>query len=294
MLNRLAVLLMIAAVPAWAVDLTASSSRWGGVEVHFSAGLEPAVASSVTFPGFVRVSGDRVSRIIEDKGNKLYFGYDLTLEALPHSQIYEIRIEPLTLTPDKLRKVVDSTWGRLSLPKYPVISELRLGETVAIDLLVNPSTGEKIVDYITLKLSAPANLESSTHDFSLADVSLNLDRPRLRINGTLVESSAAFRGTISGSAVWFYLASHGRFTFSLFPYSELGFEKAGEVSDSTLSFKDGSTVYQLDCASRIVPAEGRFFLYVRHDPSWQPKGIYSSEPFLLGAADRAERLIGKK
>jgi hypothetical protein len=294
MVNKLAVLLMVAAVPAWAADLAASSSRWGGVEVHFAATLEPAVTSSITFPGFVSVSGDRVSRIIEDKSNKVYFGYDLTLEPLRNSPLYQLRIEPLTLSQDKLQTVVGSTWERLSLPKYPIIPEIRVGETVAVDLMVNSSTSEKIVDYITLKASGPAHLETPVRDFSLVDVSLNLDRPQLRMNGTLIEPSTAFGVTISGSAVWFYIASHGRFILSLIPHAELGFEKAGEVSDSTLTFKDGSTVYQLDCASRIAPGEGRFLLYIRHDPSWQPEGIYSNEPFLLGAADKAERLIPKK
>ena len=74
---------------------------------------------------------------------------------------------------------------------------------------------------------------------------------------------------------------------------QLGFRKGGEVRGSTLSFSWGSDTYALNCNGQIAPGSGPYSLYVWHDAGYRPKGEDSSAAFLLGAADRAQWLLGR-
>lgn len=290
--SSLTLLFLLASLPAWA-DVTATSRRWGSVEAHFAARMEPDAPVSGTLREMVFVDNTRAVRILRDDSQRTYFGYELSIEPLGNSQRFRIQVAPFTASGEwpYLGDFLDPTWRRLSLPTYPVVPEVRLGATVAIDLLVNPSTARKIVDYITLRAVNAARPDASPRDFSLADVVLDLDQPRLRVNGTGMGATSAFRGRIVGAAVWFYLEGHGRFVISLLPYPELGFQKAGDVSESTLTFTAGSHTYRLDCSRRIAPSPGRFFAYVLREPAWRPDGINANQPFLLGAADKAEWVV---
>ena len=109
---------------------------------------------------------------------------------------------------------------------------------------------------------------------------------RISLNGTVLDASTRFGGSISGAALWFYLPERGRFVMSLLPNPKLGFRRAGEVSNSSLTFTEGRERYDIQSTSRIVPAGGRFNLYVLHDPKWRPTRVLSNLPLIVGAADR--------
>ena len=113
------------------------------------------------------------------------------------------------------------------------------------------------------------------------------------MNGTVLDASTRVGGSISGAALWFYLPERGRFVMSLVPNGNLGFQRAGEVTNALLSFTDGSDRYDIKSTSRIAPADGRFNLYVLHDPEWRPTGDEANSPIIVGAADRADSLVGK-
>jgi hypothetical protein len=124
-------------------------------------------------------------------------------------------------------------------------------------------------------------------------VELRLDDLRISVNGAVLDASTRVGGSISGGALWFYLPERGRFVMSLLPNPKLGFRRAGEVTNALLSFTDGTDRYDIKSTSRIAPASGRFNLYVRRDSEWRPTGSESDAPLIVGAADRAESLIGK-
>ncbi len=177
-----ALLTAAAALPA---QVTFSHSDWPGVALQFDARLEPpGRAADYGTIGSVMTGRDRQHRLISDPGQKRYFGYDFRVEA--RSGAFQVRIEPLNLTPEELREVkVDPAWTKLSLPNYPVIPEAKAGDTIAIDVLVNPSTGHKIVDYISFLRRAPGE-PAAPQDFSLADAALEVNAPKIRVNGRLV------------------------------------------------------------------------------------------------------------
>ena len=265
------------------------------IEVQMTARMEPG---SAEVPSGVMTAGvGRFHRIVPDRSQRRYFAYDVLIEAKDGSKALQVRFEPFSGSAGRLAEIsmVDSSWTPIPLLKYPLVPDVRAGDTVAIDLLDNPATGQKVVDYLVFKRSkamAAAEL-SPLRDLSLADVELRLEDFRISVNGTVLDASTRVGGSISGGAVWFYLPERGRFVMSLLPHPKLGFRRAGEVTDRSLTFTEGRERYDIQSTSRIVPAGGRFNLYVLHDPEWRPTRDESNAPLIIGAADRAEWLTAK-
>jgi len=228
-------------------------------------------------------------RFIDDPAHKRSFGYDVRLEPAPDGNSAQIRIEPL----HAVQHAVQSGWTQFGLPaglpKYPAIPNLRIGDTVALDLLVNPSTGQKIVDYLTLVRTNGTDGDRA-RDFSLADVQLTLEAPRVVADGKIFESTNY--GEWKGTVVWVYLRGHGRFILSLFPNERFGFQKDGLADHDTLTFHDGGTEFRLSCHTSIVPGQGRYNLYVLHEPAWSAHS--QSDIIEFGSADNAESIVGKR
>jgi hypothetical protein len=289
--SAIAFLLIITSAPPAAAQV--SVSMHSGIEVHMTARVEPG---SVRIPSGVRaVHIGRFHRVVQDRSQRRYFAYDVLVEPKNDSRAFQVRIEPFSLSATELTEMqVDPSWTYVSLVKYPLVPDVRAGDSVAIDLLENPTTGQKVVDYFVFKRSNAAAVEStSVRDLALADVELRLDDLRISVNGTVLDASTRVGGSISGAAIWFYLPERGRFVMSLLPKPELGFRRAGEVTNALLSFTDRSDRYDIKSSGRIAPASGRFNLYVFRDPDWRPTGSESNSPLVIGAADRAEWLAGK-
>jgi hypothetical protein len=267
--------------------LGVTDPSWNGIWIRFVTKVEPSgdyVRDRLG--GAVLTEPGKPHHVIDDPVHKRTFGYDLRLEPSADGNAAQLRIEPLRAP----QYSVKNGWTLLGLPRYPVVPNLRIGDTVALDLLVNPATGQKIVDYLTLERAdrPPAN---RAHDFSLADVQLSLDRPRVLTNGKLVESTANFQGGTSAAVVWLYLDGHGRFIMSLFPNDRLGFQKNGTAAGNTLTFRDGPTEYRVECAGAVAPGDGPYNLYVVHEPGWRADS--PSVPVELGSAGNAAWITGK-
>jgi hypothetical protein len=229
--------------------------------------------------------------MINDPAHKRYFGYDVRLEPSEDGNEAQIRIEPLTRT-SAGEIAAGSGWTLLSLPKYPVIPNVKVGDTVALDLLVNAATGQKIVDYLTLARRGTPDASQVARDFTLADVELSLMYPRVFVNGKPVEATANAPGGTSGAVVWLYLAGHGRFVLSLSQNAKLDFQKIGVAAADALWFREGSTEYRVECGSKVAPGPGAYNLYVAHEADWRPRE--TGRAFLTGSADNPEWVVGKR
>src|SRR5258708_1843117 len=267
-----AALIALAATALWGQE-SKLSVTWDGIEVRFVTRVEPPGENArKELPGLVITEADRVHHIITDSAHKRYFGYDLRLEPRGDGNSAQLRIEPFNFSHARADEFpIGPGWTLMAPPKYPVIPTLKTGDTVALDLLVNPATGQKIVDYLTLRRSGFESASSSggAHDFSLADVELNLDRPRVRVNGKLAEATANYQAGVSGAVVWLYVAGHGRFVVSLFPNGKLGFQKNGVTAADTLTFREGSTEYRVQCGSAVAPGSGPYNVYGSHEAAWR-------------------------
>jgi len=252
------------------------------------------------------VSGQSAThRFVMDDHRHQYFGYDMVVEHLALADTFLVTFRPLSAGPEKLKSLwIDLTgWTMVPIPVYPAPQTVHFGDTIALDLLTNAATGQKVVDYIQVEeLGEPEAVAEyvrrlGTHrasgmarDFSAEDAELRMIEPRLSVNGKALEA-ANFGSGFSGSAAWFYLPDRGRYIFSLVPHSQLGFQKAGQVSGASLTFTVDGVTFALGCSQHIAPGSESYNLYVFHDPTWRPTTGDTNAPFLFGSADRAELLV---
>jgi hypothetical protein len=287
-------------------QVIATAEGWPGVQIHFEAKLEPPPPPS-TNPAILKqlekdVSGgvicdSLVHRFWKDEEQKAYEGYDVMVEPGRGAGTYQIRVSPLSLTPKKMAEFgLPENWTRLSLPKYPVIPEVHAGDTVALDLLVNRATGQKMVDYLTLERTGPGGRTAprpapaiAPRDFTLADAGLTLYELRIYIDGNLVEATSQPVGGIQGADVWFYLKGRGQYVLSLIPdHRNLRLRRSGEIIGNTVTFRYDATDFRIECSRPVTPSSGTFNVYVFHDSNWRPRGRDANAPYILGSGPLVE------
>ena len=280
-LIRTAAALLAAATAASGV--TASPAAWKGLEVVFVSKMEPP---GTELPGGVFVKSDVVRHSIRDNLHKRAFCYDVGLDPSADANSAQIRIERC---PEDSRAAGGTGWTFLELPKYPVIPGVKVGDTVALDLLVNPATGQKIVDYLTLRRRGDMDLMRQPRDFQVSDADLRLFDPQVVMDGKPQWSIGG--GGVGGPVVWLSVDGRGRFILSLLPNEKFGFRRGGVVSRDGLSIRVAGGEIRVNCSREIAPGEGAFNLYVRHEPDWRPR---DSADGRMGSADKPEYIIGKK
>lgn len=287
---RVPLLLIFLSAALCAQDLSMDGgAAWKDFSILFSPKIEPgatvpgALSSAVIDPA---VTGT-ARRFIYDTKNKRAFGYDVKLEPSADGATGQLRIEPLS-DPEWAIRNGWARWGTPSgLPKYPVIPGLKIGDTVALDLMVNPSTGQRVVDYLTL-IQAHAPL-GPPHDFSLSDIRLSLDAPEIVANGKPFPNPGKPLGAVSGGVVVLYIEGYGRFILSLFPEPTLGFRKGGFVAGNTLTFREGATDFRIVSKGPIAPGDSQYNLYLFSQPNWHPP--IASRPVTMMAAGHADFLL---
>ena len=123
-----------------------------GVAVKLDTRLEPGEPPITKHGGGTLTEKEVIKRHICNFDNQTYFGYDLTLERLPSGKV-RFRFSPLTMKPKQITQLFAQVknWKPLTLPKgSPATLDVRPGETVALDLFVNPTTKQKVTEYLTL------------------------------------------------------------------------------------------------------------------------------------------------
>jgi hypothetical protein len=221
------------------------------------------------------------SRILLDKANHTYLGYELVIEPQP-ANTYLATFGRLGITPLDIAASYESanaSWTMLELPAIPEPRMIDGGHTFNIDLFVDSATGDKLLDEISLKVlhpfsaltHRPPTVSGPLRDFSVADAEFEILQPRVTLNGSRqIAGGPASLRDVRGALAWFYFPEHGRYVLSLLPRADLGFKKAGEVRGGLLSFTlDGDSV-RLECMSSIASGGAAYNLYVLHDEDWEP------------------------
>jgi len=304
-----------------------------GVSVIFNIQTTSPDASkqsfgSLYFTGYDETEKEsRVHRVIGDKKNGVYFGYDLIVQfdaAAPNK--FKVSFKPLSTNPPEQMRLSNSEIR--SLPKYPDDMTVEDGDTIALDILYNPQTKVKIVDLIKITTKKPQSSDSSmfnttatgfgstgfgtsggsgenlfgkkkqAQDFTLNDVKLRLTSPKLLVNGTVSSiRGSEWNGVIEGSIISLYIPEKGRFVFSLFPRENLSFQKDAVLKNNKITFKTGGELYELISVAPIVSGGGNWNLWVFNDAGYKPDltfGAASAEHLQYGAADEAESLLARK
>jgi uncharacterized protein YecT (DUF1311 family) len=136
---------------------TGSVGVISGVTITFKSKLEPPTPDSgFSGPSGIRILGtgkpEGMIRYLANNKTHEYFGYDMKVEPVDeHAGTYRVIFGPLTLRAEQLNLPDPQNWHMLPAPAFPAPQTITTADTIALDLFENPSTGQKIVDYLRLK-----------------------------------------------------------------------------------------------------------------------------------------------
>jgi hypothetical protein len=223
------------------------------------------------------VSGARESGFIV-RSLKLADGrsivYKLIVRPLENGTRFEAVLQAHEPTPEQIEK-----WGidparveKAFLSKYTQPIMLNDGDIISLDVLIEPRTGAKIVDFFQISTGEaitrrnPDKLKAEARGLTLEDLMLTLTGFEVRCNG---ESLRASSGGVSGRYIWLNIPYVGRAIFTLTtPPEGGGFEQTAVANEKQLVFWINGAQYEWLSKERIVPAEGSFYVWMKFDPTF--------------------------
>lgn len=230
-------------------------------------------------------------RLITDKKNKLYFGYDLVVIPQSEKNKFKVSIKPLSINPNKLVNVDNMT--AQVLPKYPDEMLVEDGDIITLEILENAQTRVKIFDLIkvTSENMGGGNYfleRKPARDFTIDDVELQLTNLEVFVNGERIEKG----GGMSGANIYFYFQGKGRFIMSPFPRQGFDLQKIGVVEGNKISFTFNGDSYKFVSTSPVLGTSGKWNLWVLHDPLYR-SSFSPNSGGEFGAADDIKSLFKK-
>jgi hypothetical protein len=301
-------------------QFNASCRLANGLHVAFANETVPTGSIQFSLSMVETQGSDVIHRVFLDESRRFFFGYDVKVEPVPNTRQIRVFILPMSVEYEqRLRehaafhtRGVSPDFTSPSLFQTESAQLVNEGDVLAIDALVNQSTGVKIVEIIKASReeiplgSSPAR--TPIHDFSLDDVELGVTNYRLLIDGELVAGDRP-TGGCSGAIIWFYLPDRGRFILSIRPHEGYDFQKIGLIENNKIKFTFGREEYQWISTAAVTGSNGRFNLWVLHDTNYRPeldeggarlmrrrgrnRQAGSSSGLLVGAADRIEYLFSR-
>ena len=222
-----------------------------------------------------------VHRVLADAEGNFVFGYDLVVEPVAATKQFKVSLKPMSAEfEEQLRsRQPPATMNRaaqhVSTLSQPADAQLiDDGDAFALDLLVNPQTGVKIVDVVKVSFnrarlwSAPPR-SVPLRDFTLGNVELAVRDHKLTINGALIGGGRKSARGCAGALVWFYVPERGRFIFSLIPHEGYNFQKVGRIENNKISFTLGGDAYEWTSSAPVVGTSGgNWNLWVLHDAGY--------------------------
>ncbi len=233
-------------LPLFAAPLSAQS---GGLNVRFSGAaidirtvstgpnLPLSTSGTTTVP-----DGQPFHRLVfssDPVDGVPLLGYDI--EARPLGQgAYGLRIKPIS----NVKVGGRGKW--LEIPTLAAARDfppLRAGDSVEVDILLNPATRERIYDVLTLAAVAPPPAAPPAERFSLKS-------PRVSVAGISVREPREV--WMTGAALGIDLPGEGRFYFSLAPPPGLPAQPAAWVDHNILRFHAGSDLVEISAESNVL------------------------------------------
>ncbi|HEV2705624.1 MAG TPA: hypothetical protein VGV59_06840 [Pyrinomonadaceae bacterium] len=249
-----------------------------GVFVSFTTETVPAGSQELSF-SFIEAEfkPNLIHRLFVDEEQDFYFGYDLLVERAGAAGQYRVTVRPLSPDYERMLRARKAFLNRRPHPSLnPAASASQPqtvadGDTLAIDVLVNPRNGAKIVDVIKVTSDDPRLQEAPAstrppRDFTLEDMQLKVTAYKLLVDGEAVYSSTS---GCAGPLIWFALPGRGRFIFSLVPRPGYDFQKIGTVEHNKIKFSLGDERYEWVSRLPVVGNGGNWNLWVLHDPGYR-------------------------
>lgn len=208
--------------------------------------------------------------------------YEVVVKQFERGKNFKVTLQPVTPTAQEAAQ-----WGidpqhieTEFLKSYSSPLTINDGDILALDVMVEPRSGVKLVDYFLLSNGPPAkrddpeNLAGKVRQFTVEEVELSIEGYELRCNGESIHRSDESKAR--GRFIWIEIPKVGRAAFTLTPHGDDGFLPVAIVNEDRIVFTLGADRYEWISRRRIAPGSGVYRLWMRHDQ-------ISSSP--LNAAD---------
>jgi hypothetical protein len=199
--------------------------------------------------------------------------YKLAVKRLENVARFEVLLQAYEPTPEQVEKwrIDPARVENGFLSKYTQPIMLDDGDIISVDVLVEPRTGAKLIDYFQIFTGEPITrrnpdkLKAEARALTLEDLILTVDNYEVRRNGEKLKSSG---GGASGRYIWLDIPHVGRAIFTLAtPPEGSGFQQTAIVNGQQLVFWIDSVQYEWLSKSKIVTADGSFRVWMKFDPT---------------------------
>jgi hypothetical protein len=239
-------------------------------------------------------SQDLVYRVVIDRASNILFAYNLGASRGASPGTVKIRIEPISAATEEgiLKDAARPGRPRFSGAHLPTVAGVRefetvkIGEAVSLDILYNPSNGEKIYDVLR---PIPGSSPVMSVDSVAAPETISLKEVAVRVNGRAVSAPASW--TI-GQAVRIDIPHLGSYVVAAYDPHETSpnheFEAVAHADGKTLSWAMGRDRVEITSATNVLTRSGKGVLWVCRDPHYQPDVVG------LQSADTVDWLLPKR
>jgi polysaccharide export outer membrane protein len=140
---------MCSQAPAQTSVLMNGSAVQNGVGFSYETRLEPPTPPFAGgFVGGAVTDPEGIHRYLAYKALHKFFGYDLQVDHAGEPNSYRVTFRPLSIGPARIELEDPPSWTVVAMPTVPAPQEVHAGDSIALDLFTNSTTGQKIVEYL--------------------------------------------------------------------------------------------------------------------------------------------------
>jgi hypothetical protein len=278
-------------VRSWFADGT-------GIEIYTetTGPTHPASNRQEPLQGVIGIVYDKQYRLVMDKDQNILFGYFLDGRTSTAANAEFIRISPIDAS--SVQSLGKGSF-KLKFPSGPLptvdtvreFPAVKIGQVVTLDILFNPSTGEKLYEVIR-PLTEPSPAEGVHHPVvtggGIGD-QLSLKEIALRVNGQSVDAPVSW---MIGGAARIDVPGHGLFVVSASDPKDSLFHATAQVSRQTLTWNADGDRVEITSKTNVLGRTDTATLWVYHDPHY--KSTDSPNYVVLQTADSVEWLLPKR
>jgi hypothetical protein len=271
-----------------------------GLEIH----TESTGSSQIASMGAIGIgpgagSQDLVNREVIDRENNVLFIYNIEASRGSSPGTVLIRIEPIS--PAMEANFLDRKGAgslKFTGPHLPTVASVRefpsvrIGEVVTLDILYNPSTGERIYDVLRpITDASPRGKMLVTGSRTPQQISLR--EITVRVNGQVAQAPAAW---MIGAAARIDIPGHGAYIVAAYdPQNSspgYAFRPIAHADGKILSWTMDGEYLEITSSANALTQAVNGVLWVYHDPRYRSQD--QPDAVRLQTADTVEWLLPKR
>ena len=240
MIRSLTAVVVGFAAPLWIHAYALSVTYPDGTKLTIETASTSGNAQA-SYHGEVSSEGRIWHRVVTDKQGSVIFAYDLngSLGSMPET--FHIRISPTAGPAPTVSGVRD-------------FMHVKVSESVKIDILYNPATGERIYDVLQPSFA----LSAAGDAFRLEDFQIEID------GQTFSNHDGAI---LTGAAARIYVQGHGAYFLSLSPAP--GFHQAAHVQHDRIRYELNHQKVEIRSPHHLLTKSEYRVVWIYHDPHFQ-------------------------